>query len=195
MNRKGFTLLEMMVVIGIIAILLASFMVVSSRVKDSAAKTKLNEQVHDVQVALVELHRKVGGWPEKILTEASGGHRMTKDVARIFAKNSLLGISHRKGNYDPEGIHRCGIVTPWAEDVLNRSKQAGDSTRVPAGGTVTDHMLYFAVDADDNGVVEQSEGAPVDVRAQAVVWSAGPDGVLGNADDVKSWQSGQEKKK
>ena len=40
-----------------------------------------------------------------------------------------------------------------------------------------DHLIYFAVDKDDDGFVDRSEGALVDkVRAKVITWCAGADG-------------------
>ena len=85
------------------------------------------------------------------------------------------------------------------------------SREVSSGGTVQEHLIYFAVDQNDDGFVDRSEGAPVDkVRAKVITWCAGADGGLGdcstdkrgktsvngrtvtNGDNVYSWQRAQE---
>jgi hypothetical protein len=87
------------------------------------------------------------------------------------------------------------------------------SREVPSGGRVQDHLIYFAVDQNDDGFVDKSEGAPVNkVRAKVITWCAGADGGLGdcssgkrgkttvngrtitNGDNIYSWQRAQEER-
>jgi hypothetical protein len=93
------------------------------------------------------------------------------------------------------GLGRFGVVTPWAENVIKEAgSSASLSTPVPSGGTVRDHRLHYALDADGDGITEtQSFG---NIRASAVVWSSGPDGKVeyqfrGRNDDVYSWRAAQ----
>ena len=149
---------------------------------------------------------------------------MDEDVAKVLFKYGLLGVDC-KGNtskdistYKLRGMDRCGIADPWAQDVLKRmdkNKEGKEllTVKVPTGGTVHDHLIYFAVDQDEDGFVSRSEGAPVNkVRARAITWCAGADGGLGdcgtaattkstsngrtvsNGDNVYSWQRAQEAK-
>lgn len=102
----------------------------------------------------------------------------------------------------PVGSDRCGIVDPWAVAVLKRSPSANASTRVPSGGTVKSHIIYYAIDTDLDGITEAKVcGETVKVRANAIAWCAGADGELGdsyskrskkNADNVYSWNRQQE---
>ena len=88
-----------------------------------------------------------------------------------------------------------------AEKVLKRSASATEGTKVSSGGTVQDHILYFAIDEDGDGFTEaQVEGGGnLRIRATAVVWAAGPDGkvdygTMTKNDDVYSWTPAQVKK-
>ena len=69
------------------------------------------------------------------------------------------------------------------------------ATPVPAGGTIEDHILRFAVDDDLDGIVQISgaDGLSASVRASAAVWCCGRDGKFGTKDDLKSWSKGQER--
>ena len=200
MKKSGFTLVEMLVVIGIIAILAAASMVGYSRVIKSARRAKNQEWVANVATALTHILSKEGMWPQELLNGAAGGSgKLDKEAAKAFIRYKLLGLSYNmrsgaEGSYTLVGKDRCGIVDAEAEAVLKRSKSATESTRVPSGGTVGDHILGYAIDEDGDGITEtQSFG---NIRASAVVWSAGPDGKVeyelrGRNDDVYSWRPTQ----
>ena len=201
-KNKGFTLIEMLVVIGIIAILSGAMMMGFGRITKSAQRAKAVEAVSNAMQALVILRQKSSNvWPEDILkTEGADGQGkgMVEDVAKKFAEKNLLGISTKDGKLI--GVSRCGVVDPWAEAVLKRP-QSNASTKVPSGGTVQDHIIYYAVDRDGDGITEASVGGQnVKVRAEAIAWCAGADGVIapyanrGRSDDIYSWDAAKEKK-
>ncbi len=228
-RRTGFTLIEMMVVIGIIAILAAALMGGYSHMVKSAQRTKAVEAVSNAQSALEQLYiNKDNSWPRAIInarTHEGGYHVMDENVAKVLFQNNLLNVDCKKTSdqggldaYTLRGVDRCGIADPWGQDSLkgadkNQNGATLLSRPVSSGGTVQDHLLYFAVDQDGDGKVESSEGAPVNcVRARVIVWCAGADGGLGdcssdkrgkttvngrtitNGDNIYSWQRAQEER-
>ena len=210
-RKRGFTLIELMVVIGIIAIISGSLMMGFGRITKSAQRAKAVETVSNVAQAFSLLRQRNGNaWPKVILDSegADGqGKGMVVEVTKKFAEKGLLGISCKNPNpdsgtadYTPIGISRCGVVDPWAEAVLKRPK-ADVTTKVPSGGTVQDHIIYYAVDRDGDGFTDASVGGQtIKVRAEAIAWCAGADGVIapyanrGRSDDVYSWDAAKEKK-
>ena len=207
--KKGFTLVEMLVVIGIIAILAGASMIGYSKVLRASQKTKNRELVSNAATALTQiLSQNNGSWPELLLERANGGKgRLDKETCRVFITFNMMGLSYNQNSASGEsrrqliGKDRCGIVDVDAEKVLKRSLSAGEGAKVPSGGTVKDHILYFAIDEDGDGFTEaQVEGAgKLTIRATAVVWAAGPDGKvdygsMAHNDDVYSWTPAQVKK-
>lgn len=207
MKRSGFTLIEMLVVIGIIAVLAGATFVGVGTVTRKAQRAKAQEVVSNTATALSFILQERKVWP-KILMNNSG-QQLDKDVARVFITFKLMGLAYReetdsstdKKVYVLKGADRCGIVDPWAASVLKANISASESTRVPSGKTVKDHILWYAIDKDGDGIVTKGEGAPVDVRANAVVWGAGADGDMETSygkrtkksmDDIYSWSRSQE---
>ena len=209
-RRAAFTLVEMLVVIGIIAVLAAASMMGYSRVVKAAKKAKTQELVSNAATALTHILSKNDGvWPEDLLPRVTGGNgRLDEMTSRVFIRFNLLGLSYNQktangdvSQYRLTGKDRCGVVDAEAEAVLKRSATASLGTKVPAGRTVKEHILYFAIDEDGDGITEaQVEGGGnLKIRATAVVWAAGPDGkvdysALGRNDDAYSWRPAQVKK-
>lgn len=208
MRKQGFTLVEMLVVMGIIAVLIGSLIAGFSRMTKTAQKAKAQETVSNAATALAAILTNEGRWPNSIRNNT----RMNAQVAKALARRGLMSITYNPNkkvegggstDYTPQGVDKYGILDPWGATVLKRNPNGGAGQSVPSGGTVSDHILYFAVDKDGDGVVTMAEGAPVDVRATAIVWCAGADGKLGaygthskeGSDDIYSWQRGQEQKK
>ena len=203
MKKSGFTLVEMLVVIGIIAVLAAASMIGYTRIIKSARKTKNVELVANVATALTYILTKEGSWPEELL-QGSENSQLDKNVAKVFIRYNLLGLSYNQktgseGNYTLTGKDRCGIVDAEAEAVLKRNRRANESTSVPSGKSVQEHILYYAIDEDGDGFTHatlRDSGKVLKIRATAVVWAAGPNGVeeystLGRNDDVYSWRPTQ----
>lgn len=210
-RKKGFTLIEMLVVVGIIAVLSSAVIFSYGRIIKAAGRAKAMELVSNARTAFEEMYRNNDGWPKPIYNQTpgkTGFFEMDRRIADLFAKNNLL-------NVDTSGKDRLGVIDPWAQDVIMRNKSATLETPVPSGGKVQDHLLYFAVDKDDDGFVSKEEGAPGEpVRAKAIVWCAGADGGLSdcstdakktmkgsdgrtvtNRDNVYSWERAQEDRK
>jgi len=201
-SHKAFTLIEMLIVIGIISVLVGVSLASFGKMMKSAEKAKVQELVSEAATALTGLYEKDGIWPKKIREEGATSGRLDKDVALILANKGYLPLSVANGKL--AGKDRFGVITPWAAKVVDRKgASAAEGDAVNAISTIGDHILYFAVDLDGDGIIDGANvgGESVNIRATAAVWCIGKSG--GNQgkpwayskgqkkDDVYSWTKGQ----
>ena len=204
--KRGFTLVEMLIVIGIIAILTGAAMTGFRGAVEKAQAAKCQELVHNVSTALVKVFQDNGSWPSRIISAGQGSGEMTAEIGGGLARRKALSLNYRlveneetgEKVYKLVGLDQCGVVSPWAAEVVKRKAANGNvslNEPVPGGGTIRDHVLRFSIDDDEDGLVKVSYegGKSVTVRASAAVWCCGRDGKFGTRDDIKSWAKGQEK--
>lgn len=204
--KRGFTLVEMLIVIGIIAILTGAAMTGFRGAVEKAQAAKCQELVHNVLTALVKVFQDNGSWPSRIISAGQGSGEMTAEIGGELARRKALSLNYRlveneetgEKVYKLVGLDQCGVVSPWAAEVVKRKAANGNvslNEPVPGGGTIRDHVLRFSIDDDEDGLVKVSYegGKSVTVRASAAVWCCGRDGKFGTRDDIKSWAKGQEK--
>lgn len=206
MNKRGFTIVEMLVVMGIIAVLAAASLVAYDKVRATAERARCSELVSQVETAMTALFEADGHWP-KVIREAARGHRRVDEkVAGQLAGRNLISLSH--SGMVCSGADRFGVLTPWARDVVKRTKNPTLETVVSRTKTsvvtVEDNIFYFGVDLDGDGIVNNlrvSEvGGTINVRATVAVWCIGKSGGKDGKpwpyaqslrkDDVHSWAAG-----
>lgn len=180
-GRRAFTLIEMLVVLGILAILIGAGMTTFSSATKKAQQARAREVVSNVATALEAIYQREGSFPRRVMVEGANNGEMTAEVAYELAKRGVMTLTYDDSRKKTVGADRLGILTPWAQDLVKRKGSSGvaDGTRLPTGGTVRDHRIRFAVDTEGRGYVNASVGGEsVKIRASAVAWSCGKDGEI-----------------
>ena len=203
--KKGFTLVEMLVVIGIIAVLIGASVGGYSAMTKTAEKAKCQELVSNTATALTALFQKEGSWPKRLASQGGSDGLLDENAAVPLAKGGYFSLTTTGSgsNMKLAGSDRFGIVTPWAAAVIRRRGSSANLSDAVGTATVKDHILHYALDLDGDGVIKGASvgGESVDIRATAAVWcvgkSGGKDGkpwpysVGRKKDDLYSWTYGQ----
>lgn len=193
--KKGFTLIEMLVVIGILSLLIAASIGGYSTFIRSAERTKCQELVNETATALTLLYQKEGNWPRRLATNGSTDGKLDAETARALKDYMTLDCD---ASGKLQGIDRFGIVSPWAVSVIKQSGNGTSNLKVN-GRDIDDHVLHYALDLDGDGIIDGAMvgGERVSVRATAIVWCAGKSGRMEpyskgvKGDGVYSWSDGQ----
>ncbi len=191
--RGGFTLVEMLVVIGMIGILAATLIASFQHVKTTARQTQAQTQVSEVATSFNIYLQQEREWPAVFL-EAT---EMTADVCKAFEKKHLLDLNMSSTN----GLDRFGMLDPWGRSSLRKNPKISSADAVLEDGRkLSDHRIQYRLDLNYDGYVDGSEGSPkgAKIRASVLVWSRGPDGRDAESqptrfpgDDRLSWNYGQ----
>lgn len=213
-NKKGFTLMEMLIVIGIISVLMGITIGTLGGFSKKAKRAKDQEIVSNAATALNIILQNKREWPVELLNaqtkDTTGSLVLDENACLAFIKNNLLDIASKNENgkkrVDPQGPDRFGILDSAAADVVKRGSTSVQLSTIVPGyktekKTVQDHRIRFAIDNDYDGFTEvQIAGETYKVRANACCWSAGPDGEIqsfhqaGRSDDTYSWNKNQIKR-
>jgi len=197
--KKGFTLLELLVVVGILGILMAVLIGAFSKAPRKAEKAKCQELVFNVATALTTLFDENGAWPQALIKNHNTEQGLDATAAYPLAKVGM-SLTKNDGSRRTSGLDKFGVISPWAQLVVKaRGSSASESDKVPSGGTVRDHRIRYALDLDGDGVIESVKvgGETLNIRATAAVWCCGADGKIETyklgqrKDDVYSWTYGQ----
>ena len=200
--KKAFTLIEMLVVIGIIAVLTGASIAGFSNMRKSADRARASELCSQVKTAFEAIWDADGVWPKTIRSKSSVADSIIdEDVAYVLASRGMMSLTYDSSAKKTTGIDRFGILSPWGADAMKRTGSGASLSTRCGKATLRDHLLRFKVDLDGDGVIDGASvgGEAIDIRATVAVWCAGKDGVMKTytqglkSDDVYTWTPGQTK--
>ncbi|MCL2104694.1 MAG: type II secretion system GspH family protein [Kiritimatiellaeota bacterium] len=192
-RQDGFTLLEMLVIIGIIGILMAVLLPSYGYIQEAARQSRAQTLVRDAATALTAYVQRERAWPTEILD--SGGY-LDHKVCKILHEAGLFDSTAYNGdNLNLDSLDRFGLLDPWGQAFVKRNpklqdvnKELGDPPR-----PLKNHLLQFRIDRNFDGKVNADDGwGPIPygqiVRESAIVWSCGPGGL--QTSSAKKYLSG-----
>lgn len=187
---RGFTLVELLIVMGIIVVLLGLAFPVFQGVQDRARKVQAKSDVIQIVTAVNAFYTEYGRYPTDQTTDAAATHgagfTSSKSIFdELRAKTSTLNT------------RQIVFISP-PED----TSQPGPKGKIGSDGQFHDpwtSAYAFRIDADyDNQVANpytaNTGAGPTNIRQGIIAWSVGKDNLLGksgaftNSDDVISWQ-------
>jgi prepilin-type N-terminal cleavage/methylation domain-containing protein len=181
--NKGFTLVEMLVVMGLIGLLVAMMTGALKYAQNVAWQARAQELVSNVATALTIYISREGVWPKEILE--SGGV-VDNEVCKVLQQARLLDVTTVKsdGSINQNSPERFGLLSPWGQRMLSRNpKMTASLGSLPTDAALRKHMLQLRVDINLDGKIDSSDGQlgalPGEgsiIRASAMVWACGPNG-------------------
>lgn len=165
-GRAGFTLVEMLAVVFIIALLASLAFPFLSVIRNRAWRTRAHQQAQQVAQAwnayLLD-HRR---WPDN----AGQIDRMDRQTCEMLnASRTYLEIDADMRPY--------GFVDPWGQRVLRDGRDPSP------------WQIRVVLDHDHDGSVSYYGQT---VRRSVIAWSVGPDGESGTDADVITWPRREE---
>ena len=198
--RGGFTLVEMLVVLGIIGLLAGALIGSFSHIKTTARQSQAQALAGEVATALTTYLQRYGQWPDDLLKGQNGASdpskmEMDKKACWMLQDKKLLDVtvkvwsdSKQDWVWDTDAggsLDRFGLLDPWGRDALRKNPAiASEDAMIGSGGKLSDHRIQYRLDVNYDGYVDETESQPlgVKVRASAIAWSRGTDG---KTDDPK----------
>jgi len=209
--RDGFTLVEMLLVIGIIGLLAGALIGSFSHFKTAGRQAQAQALVSEAATALTAYLQQNREWPEALLERTE----MDEKACWALQQAKLMDVVIKKWSDssqswvdNSDSLDRFGLLDPWGRAALKKNPSLGSASAALEDGTkLSDHRLQYRLDTNYDGIIDSSDDYPppknIPVRASAIVWSRGPDGKDDFTssskrypqDDRLSWNYGESRSK
>lgn len=154
---EAFTIVEMLMVLGMIAILASLVLTGIQRVREQARKTKARHEVDQIVTTWNNYLQEYRHFPKSAAIT-----RMDSTALQILRGDIVHADNPYRLTFIEFKTNVTSFVDPW--------------------GTT----YYVELDNDlDNKITVPGAGQ---IYRSVAAWSAGPDKISGNTDDVRSWQ-------
>ncbi len=186
-RRSGFTLVEMLVVIGLIGVLAGVLVTSMSHLKVAAKQSHAQSLVSEAATALTLYLQGNRSWSVEMLSATELDQTICAQLQLKRHGGPFLDVTsvNDDGTMNKNSLDRYGLLDPWGRAMLKANPNLTESA-------VRDHRIQIRLDKNLDGYVDSSEGTPggARIRASAIAWSRGPDGKDGTRDDRFSWSQG-----
>jgi len=189
MKRKsapfGFTLIEMLTVIGIIGILASMLFPVVTRVMKTVKETQAKTEMKGIEMALKSYFNEYGRYPTNLSTGGDVSYGAISGAT--FTNGVLLNVLRSTNGPGNEAFASNPRKLSFLE--VNAKSLQGTCYIDPWG-----QQYEIVVDADYDNICTLPAGSPVSSVAgrNVVIWSKGADKQTGTSvttkDDLKSWE-------
>jgi len=194
-RASAFTLVELLIAVAIMAVLVGALVTVGTHVRTNARIKNTESTIHILTAALQEYNDYHGGFPSDNY-DFSGA-----DYVHVAGDHATFSDWDDKDDvddppYDGELAKRRAAMASvevmyWRLDQIPGCHAI--LSRLPGAATANDDRDSVTSDGQTKTLIEVNDawGHPIGYAPQSagnvpVLTSAGPDGILGNADDIIS---------
>ncbi len=154
-SKSGFTLVELLTVLAIIALLIGLLVPALSTTRRFAKDVRQEAQLHGIEAALETFHGDYGDYPPSNQTDLSGAHEWTCGAQKLC--EALVGLDLR--GYDPVSNFdiadtltnqpKAYAITPVAEEQASLQRRKGPYLKTAESVGIFNPEALFGINQTD----------------------------------------------